>query len=73
MEVSDDGRGFDVADALAKSGLGLVTMQERLRLVEGKVTIESSQGSGTRVFAAVPLRTTLEPYVESAVNYPMLT
>ena len=73
MEVSDDGRGFDVAVALTKSGIGLVTMQERLRLVEGKVTIESSQGSGTRVFAAVPLRSAVPPHVESAVDYPMLT
>ena len=73
MEVSDDGVGFDVAAALATSGLGLVTMQERLRLVQGKVTIESSPGSGTSVCATVPLRTNIAQNVEMGVNYPMLT
>ena len=56
LEVRDDGCGFDPAAAIAKSGLGLVTMQERLTLLHGDVRIESTQGSGTRVVASVPLR-----------------
>ena len=56
LEVTDDGRGFDTAAALAKSGLGLVTMRERLKLFQGDVTIESKQGSGTTVLASIPLR-----------------
>ena len=73
MEVSDDGIGFDVAAALVKSGLGLVTMQERLRLVHGTVSIESSLGSGTKVFGSVPLGPNIAPHVENAESYPMLT
>ena len=61
LEVSDDGRGFDTTAALAKSGLGLVTMRERLKLVHGDVTIESKQGSGTRVHASIPLRPDVDP------------
>ena len=56
LDVVDDGRGFDVATAMATSGLGLVSMQERLRLVNGEAVIESSPGAGTTVRASVPLR-----------------
>jgi PAS domain S-box-containing protein len=54
LVVADDGRGFDVAAAMKTSGLGLLSMQERLRLVNGDVAIESRPGSGTRVRASVP-------------------
>jgi signal transduction histidine kinase len=61
LEVSDDGRGFDPGAALAKSGLGMVTMRERLTLVQGDLTIESNQRSGTRVLASIPLRPVAGP------------
>ena len=61
LEVSDDGRGFDTVAALAKSGLGLVTMRERLKLVHGDVTIDSKQGGGTRVVASIPLHPVIDP------------
>jgi signal transduction histidine kinase len=63
LEVIDDGRGFDPEVAMATSGLGLVSMQERIRLVNGDVTIESRPGAGTRIRASVPLRS---PYIASA-------
>lgn len=55
LDVCDQGRGFDPSVALATSGLGLVSMQERLRFMNGEVAIESSPGKGTRVRATVPL------------------
>jgi PAS domain S-box-containing protein len=55
LEVRDDGRGFDTEAALTTSGLGLVSMQERLKLVNGSVTIDSKAGAGTTVRATVPL------------------
>ena len=55
LDVCDQGRGFDPAITLATSGLGLVSMQERLGFMNGEVTIESSPGHGTRVRATVPL------------------
>jgi len=54
LVVADEGRGFDVAAAMKASGLGLLSMQERLKLVNGEVAIESRPGLGTRVRATVP-------------------
>jgi PAS domain S-box-containing protein len=54
--VSDDGCGFDVDAAMRGHGLGLVSMQERLKLVGGIVTIESKRGAGTTIRAVAPLR-----------------
>jgi signal transduction histidine kinase len=57
--VRDDGKGFDIAAARARSalgaGLGLVSMQERATLVGGRLEIESRPGAGTTVRAHVPL------------------
>jgi signal transduction histidine kinase len=57
LEVEDDGRGFDVAEAMARrGGMGLFTMRERVGLVDGRLEIVSRPGGGTRVHAAVPSR-----------------
>lgn len=63
LEVSDDGAGFDVADAeRRRPGMGLFTMRERVALAGGRFDIQSSPGKGTRIIASVPttgsLRTT---------------
>lgn len=55
MVVSDAGAGFDVQQAKRQAGLGLVSMQERISLVRGRLRIESKPGEGTMVVAAVPL------------------
>jgi len=56
LEVIDDGHGFGVDAALKGQGLGLVSMQERLKLVKGSVVIESKPGGGTVVRARVPVQ-----------------
>lgn len=56
LEVADDGRGFDLAEAeLRRPGMGLFSMRERVSLVDGQIEVISSPGSGTRVVARVPL------------------
>jgi signal transduction histidine kinase len=56
LEVSDDGRGFDIAEAEARRpGMGLFSMRERVSLVDGELELTSAPGSGTRVVASVPL------------------
>ena len=55
LEIADDGCGFDVEYALSGSGLGLVSMKERMSLVDGDVCIESAVGRGTRIRARAPL------------------
>jgi two-component system, chemotaxis family, CheB/CheR fusion protein len=56
LRIEDTGGGFDPDQARRKGGLGLVSMEERARLVNGKVTIQSQPGKGTSVSAFVPLK-----------------
>lgn len=54
LEVKDDGVGFDVQKARESSGLGLVSMEERVKLVAGELAIASAPRRGTTVRARVP-------------------
>jgi PAS domain S-box-containing protein len=59
MEIADNGRSFRVDDQLAGKGrrrLGLLGMQERVRLVNGTFSIESTRGRGTTVRVQIPIR-----------------
>ncbi len=53
VSVADDGHGID--PRARSTGLGLVVLAERLSLVDGELTIESSPGEGTTVTARVPI------------------
>lgn len=53
--VTDLGRGFDVETALQGQGLGLTSMQERVRLLNGSIEIQSKPMGGTTIHARVPL------------------
>jgi PAS domain S-box-containing protein len=55
LVVSDAGAGFDVEAAKSNRGLGLVSMQERVHLVRGTLSVESHPGEGTKILAVVPL------------------
>jgi signal transduction histidine kinase len=55
LRVSDQGAGFDVDKARTGRGLGLVSMQERLNLVDGYFLVEAERGRGTSVYARAPL------------------
>ncbi|HLS48311.1 MAG TPA: sensor histidine kinase [Gemmatimonadales bacterium] len=55
LEISDDGCGFDPGAPAAMGGLGLTSLRERARLLEGRLTIRSRDGEGTTVTAWVPL------------------
>ncbi len=54
LEVEDAGRGFDPASPGARVGLGLTSLSERLRLVQGRLSIRSEPGQGTRISAWAP-------------------
>src|ERR687897_507167 len=58
MEIRDDGHGFDpdavVPDARGQSGIGVVGMRERLRLLGGRLELESARGGPTGVRAVLP-------------------
>jgi signal transduction histidine kinase len=56
ISVEDDGMGFDLTDvAESQRGLGLVGMRERAALLDGRVALESTRGSGTRVRVRLPV------------------
>lgn len=62
MAVVDDGRGFDVEQAIEHSRqreghLGLINLQERAALLEGALDIQSAPGEGTRLSVLIPLHT----------------
>jgi PAS domain S-box-containing protein len=62
LTVSDLGAGFDQEAAMKSTGLGLTSMQERLRLVHGELSIKSQPKGGTTIHARVPF----EPRSDSA-------
>ncbi len=69
--IEDDGVGFDVDSVMESQGrrqLGLFGMHERTALLGGKLTIESTVGTGTTVRADIPIEKGLadEYYQDSA-------
>jgi signal transduction histidine kinase len=55
MSVSDRGVGFNPSRADNQQGLGLISMRERMRLVQGDFAIESAPGRGTTIRCTVPV------------------
>ena len=58
LTVSDSGIGFDPCEITKAHGLGITSMRERLKLVDGELSIDSRQHLGTTVRARVPLKPT---------------
>jgi signal transduction histidine kinase len=52
--ILDDGKGFEEKEASSR-GLGILSMEERIRLAEGTFCIRTRRGDGTEVHAWVPL------------------
>ncbi len=55
LTIADDGAGFDPEAVKGRGGLGLIGMEERTRLVKGKLSIAAKPGHGTRITIEVPL------------------
>jgi PAS domain S-box-containing protein len=53
LTVSDNGAGFD-GERPRQAGLGLVSIRERVRLVNGTVELDSAPGQGTRLTIRIP-------------------
>jgi len=54
LQVSDSGNGFDVETFKNGGGLGLISVEERLRLLQGSCDIYSAPGRGTKLVVKVP-------------------
>ena len=58
MEITDNGRGFEVDRVLIAKGnnrLGVLGMRERVQMVGGQFDLESTPGTGTTIRAQVPV------------------
>ena len=55
LTVHDSGVGFDPEKIITGQGLGLTSMKERLKLVDGQLSIDSRPQEGTTIQARVPL------------------
>lgn len=55
LTVRDSGIGFDPDEVMKGSGLGLTSIQERVKLVDGVLSINSQTSAGTTIQARVPL------------------
>ena len=54
LEVSDSGQGFDVERAKWGSGLGLISAEERIKLLQGNLLVASRPEGGTVLLARIP-------------------
>jgi len=54
LRISDRGNGFDPTSAEASQGLGLLSMEERLRSMGGELFVHSRPGGGTCIEASIP-------------------
>jgi signal transduction histidine kinase len=61
LRVQDDGRGFDLSQATAAGGFGLLSMRARAAAIGAQLTMSSALGQGTSLLVALP-RTTGESY-----------
>ncbi len=55
LAIRDFGVGFDPAANHKRAGLGIISMEERVRLVGGQLSVVSRPGEGTRIKVNVPL------------------
>jgi two-component system sensor histidine kinase NreB len=55
VNIEDDGRGFEASEVLdAKRSLGLLSMEERVKILGGTFTLSSQKKRGTRISFTVP-------------------
>jgi NarL family two-component system sensor histidine kinase YdfH len=56
LTIRDTGIGFDPNKVRKKEGLGLGSIRERVRLIRGALSIDSSPGKGTTIEVTIPLQ-----------------
>jgi signal transduction histidine kinase len=55
LSIQDSGVGFDPAQARGRPGLGLASMEERVRLIQGSLSVQSGPAQGTTIEVRAPL------------------
>ncbi len=54
IEITDNGKGFEVSQAQLKNSLGLKTLAERIKIIGGTLSIKSTHKKGTTITALIP-------------------
>jgi signal transduction histidine kinase len=54
--IADNGKGFDLADSKKQNTLGLKTIFERIKILDGKLSIDSQLNSGTNFILTIPIK-----------------
>jgi signal transduction histidine kinase len=54
MQVTDDGCGFNPTAMTRRSGLGLVSLAERVRMLGGELAVTAAPDAGTRLAVSLP-------------------
>lgn len=70
LSVRDDGVGFDPQQSLHGDGIGLISIRERVRFVNGRVDIHSQSNAGTTIEVEVPLTSGADPVIPEIAQYP---
>jgi PAS domain S-box-containing protein len=55
LMIADNGRGFDLTTAHARGGLGLLSIEERVHLLNGSFAVDTRVGSGSRLTISIPI------------------
>ncbi|MCE2801581.1 MAG: histidine kinase [Planctomycetaceae bacterium] len=55
LDIKDDGKGFDLNLTQPNRGLGLASMTERIRLVDGTIKIDTAPSQGVSIAVVVPI------------------
>jgi signal transduction histidine kinase len=56
LRITDNGRGFDLGSASGTKGLGLLSMDERVRLIGGRILLQTKPGQGTDLCVVTTLQ-----------------
>ena len=72
VSIADDGLGFLLQEQLSApnwtAGVGLIGMQERLKMLDGRLEIKTKPGQGTRLVASVQLKSDYEQSLDVMVG-----
>jgi two-component system, NarL family, sensor histidine kinase DegS len=55
ITIEDKGKGFSFAETNIKATAGLSGMNERVRILGGKFTLDTAPRQGTRIVVEIPL------------------
>ena len=68
LSIRDEGIGFDPRSHSPEAGIGLRSMEERLRMLGGQIDIRSQPGRGTRIHAWLPCKVAISPGRDGQVH-----